>query len=67
MNDRIKELYEQSLNKFPHAPKLDPERFVALVIEESIEVMKQHDYHGEWLGEKLKKHFGIPFDSKYNE
>lgn len=30
-----------------------------LVIRESIEVMKANDYHGEWLGEKIKDHFGV--------
>ena len=33
--------------------------FARLIIEESIRVMKEHDYHGEWLGEKIKEHFGI--------
>lgn len=32
---------------------------VELVIKEGIQVMMEHDYHGAWLGEKLKKHFGV--------
>ena len=32
---------------------------IDLVIEESIKVMMENDYHGEWLGEKLKEHFGV--------
>jgi hypothetical protein len=40
-------------------------KFAELIITESIEVMKQNDFHGEWLGEKIKEHFGIPFDSIY--
>ena len=35
------------------------EKFAKLFLEESIKVMTQNDYHGEWLGEKLKEHFGI--------
>jgi hypothetical protein len=33
--------------------------FARLIIQKSIEVMVQHDYHGEWLGEKIKEHFGV--------
>lgn len=35
------------------------EKFALLIVSESIKVMTQHDYHGEWLGEKLREHFGI--------
>jgi hypothetical protein len=35
------------------------QKFGELVVEESIKIMKQHDYHAEWLGEKIKEHFGI--------
>lgn len=35
------------------------EKFAQLIIQESIEVMMTHDYHAEWLGEKLKQHFGV--------
>jgi hypothetical protein len=35
------------------------ERFAKLIVEECIEVMSRNDYHGEWLGEKIKEHFGI--------
>lgn len=34
-------------------------KFAELIIEESIKVMMENDYHGEWLGEKLKEHFGV--------
>jgi hypothetical protein len=37
----------------------DINRLVELAIKESIQVMVEHDYHGAWLGEKLKEHFGI--------
>lgn len=36
------------------------EKFAELLLEESIQVMMQNDYHGEWLGEKIKEHFNIP-------
>ena len=35
------------------------EKFAELIIRESIKVMVKNDYHGEWLGEKVKEHFGI--------
>jgi hypothetical protein len=35
------------------------EKLVELVIQESIDVIVRHDYHGQWLGEKIKQHFGI--------
>ena len=71
MNERIKELAKESKliceNDIPryYGEENDIEKFVELVVEESIKVMKLHDYHGEWLGEKIKSHFGIPFESKY--
>ena len=37
----------------------DPKKFAELLLEESIKVMMANDYHGEWLGEKLKEHFGF--------
>jgi len=33
--------------------------FARLIIQKSIEVMVQHDYHGEWLGKKIKEYFGV--------
>jgi hypothetical protein len=35
------------------------EQYTELVVQESIDVMMRHDYHGQWLGEKIKQHFGI--------
>jgi hypothetical protein len=34
-------------------------RFAELIINESIKVMMANDYHGEWLGQKIKEHFGV--------
>ena len=73
MNERIKLLAEQAgfmlWDKEPWNPgdvidwsnRYDDElkKFSELIIQESIEVMMTHDYHGEWLGEKLKEHFGV--------
>ena len=71
MNEHITELAKQSKllcetgNPRYFGEEQDIEQFVELFVEESIKVMKLHDYHGEWLGEKLKEHFGIPFESNY--
>ena len=66
MNDRIKEIAAQAGFKvnWQHedvqAIKMARfEKFVKLFLEESIKVMTKHDYHGEWLGEKLKQHFEV--------
>ena len=65
MNERIKEIAKQAgltMNN-PLAYEqwyLDSlEKFAELIVQESIEVMKRHDYHGEWLGEKIREHFGV--------
>lgn len=38
---------------------LEIEAYTKLVLLQAIEVMKKHDYHGEWLGEKIIEHFKI--------
>jgi hypothetical protein len=72
MNERIRELARQSggIDMTNHVaggittwigtgtPEF-LEKFAELIIHESIEVMKKQDYHGEWLGEKIKEHFGV--------
>jgi hypothetical protein len=58
MNQRIRELARQA--GFYSNPDVEKfEKFAELIVRESIEVMKQNDYHGEWLGEKIKQHFGV--------
>jgi hypothetical protein len=57
MNDRIKQLMEQAED--PEHGFIIPEKFAELIINESIKVMMANDYHGEWLGEKIKEHFGV--------
>ena len=75
MNDKIKLFNEQSikyaqtqLNDIAIVNKsgimynyndLYTEKFAELIIRESIKVMVKNDYHGEWLGEKVKEHFGV--------
>jgi hypothetical protein len=68
MNERIRALYEQArLQAKSIDADIDPkgwmdlyhQKFAELIIRESIEVMVKNDYHGEWLGEKVKEHFGV--------
>lgn len=61
MNDRLKEIATSAglLVYNPTGVPTKLETFAKLLIQESIKVMMQHDYHGEWLGEKLKEHWGI--------
>jgi hypothetical protein len=62
MNPRLKDLM---LEAGYAAPELAgrANKLVELVLLESIKVMIEHDYHGEWLGEKLKDHFGVNNDN----
>ena len=67
MNERIRELAEQAGFQYIKDEGIgwagnynsSLPKFAELIIQESIEVMMTHDYHGEWLGEKLKQHFGV--------
>jgi len=66
MNTRIQELakkaYDSMIETTPSflvTREIFEQKFAEMLINESIEVMKTNDYHGEWLGEKLKEHFGI--------
>ena len=63
MNERIKKLKEQATsytwNGNDVTEELDEQKFAELIVRESIELLKQNDYHGEWLGEKIKEHFGV--------
>jgi hypothetical protein len=34
-------------------------RTAELIVVECVKVMVKNDYHGEWLGEKVKEHFGV--------
>ena len=67
MNERIQALMEQAMDPVdPYAlegesgpRRLNEIKFAELIIKESIKVMMENDYHGEWLGEKLKEYFGV--------
>ena len=70
MNERIEKLAEQAGLEFDDDLTLESEpiyyvtqtdvyKFAELIVRESIELLKQNDYHGEWLGEKIKEHFGV--------
>jgi hypothetical protein len=70
MSDHIKELAKQADdytdNKTQMPGEYHPDwhdirgaKFTELLINESIKVMIANDYHGEWLGEKIKEHFGV--------
>jgi len=69
MNDRIRKLCSQAISDVDgiqnpdtqdmYIPDCFAEKFAELIIRESIEVMIKNDYHGEWLGEKVKEHFGV--------
>jgi hypothetical protein len=66
MSETIKELakkaYDSMIETTPSflvTREIFEQKFAEMLINESIEVMKANDYHGEWLGEKLKEHFGI--------
>ena len=60
MNERIRELLEQAGVFYAEMPKdTVDQKFAELLIQESIKVMIENDYHGEWLGEKIKEHFGV--------
>ena len=66
MNQRIRELIQSTVATLDRGP-LDRSQdtdailreFAELIVRESIEVMKRHDYHGEWLGKKIREHFGV--------
>ena len=66
MSETIKELakkaYDSMIETTPSflvTREIFEQKFAEMLINESIKVMKANDYHGEWLGEKLKEHFGI--------
>lgn len=63
MNERYKTLWyqaaETTANHSWEEQTKFMERYTELVIQESIDIMMRHDYHGQWLGEKIKQHFGV--------
>jgi hypothetical protein len=69
MNKRIEELKAQARDFYldrddltcsvQELHRLVEEKFAELIILECIKVMVKNDFHGEWLGEKIKDHFGV--------
>jgi 5S rRNA maturation endonuclease (ribonuclease M5) len=61
MNEHIKALIAQAHSEVGNDYQIDQitEKFAELIVKESIKVMIENDYHGEWLGKKIKQHFGI--------
>lgn len=68
MNPQILKVWDQAASltaKLPAGPNSWQTEvnfvnmFVELIVRESIKVMMENDYHGEWLGQKIKEHFGI--------
>lgn len=63
MNKRLLHFFNEAGFHQPAMERMEIEhkfeRFAELIVQESIEVMKRHDYHGEWLGEKIREHFGL--------
>jgi hypothetical protein len=58
MNEQLKQIAIEA--KVEHCiSHVRLQEFAELFLEESIKVMMANDYHGEWLGEKLKEHFGF--------
>ena len=59
MSERIEAIAAQCrAENWEHAD-LDYMQFAKMIIADAIQVMVANDYHGEWLGEKLKEHFGV--------
>ena len=64
MNKKLRKLFRQAGLDDADFPienwnNIPLEKFVELFLEESIKVMTKYDYHGEWLGQKLKEHFEV--------
>lgn len=67
MNSKIKELIFEANGFYQDCcetdiicfEEKDLEKFIELFVEDSIKVMKENDYHGGWLGQKVKEYFEI--------
>ena len=62
MNERIEKMMLDATKDMPpgyYVPGVYFEMFANLIIKECIKVMMENDYHGEWLGEKVKQHFEV--------
>lgn len=59
MNDNIKKILDTTRFHLTQDQEKNFETFVREFIDRSVDVMCKNDYHGEWLGEKIREHFGI--------
>lgn len=59
MNENIKKILDTTRLHLSEDQEKTFETFVREFIDRSVDVMCQNDYHGEWLGEKIREHFGI--------
>lgn len=64
MNERIRELAEQAglagENGHYEYDFFDPQKFAELIARECAGVVaKDMDYHANWCGDKILKHFGV--------
>lgn len=59
MNINLKNLITQSNFVFDQAEQENFDKFINNFVNECICVMTEKDYHGEWLGEQIKLHFGL--------
>lgn len=63
MNSNLKKIVDHARLQINEDNKTVFENFVREFVEQSIAVMCENDYHGEWLGSKIREHFGIPESS----
>jgi hypothetical protein len=64
MNENIKRILEKSNLHIDPEQEKSFEQFIQNFLSESIDVMCEKDYHGEWLGEQLFDHFGLLAEGK---
>lgn len=68
MNENLDNVYHQAHDWAKEKASGDTramiKKFAELLIERSISVMNEKDYHGEWLGEEIKRHFGFNSETK---
>lgn len=64
MNNNIKKILNTTRLHLTEDQEKTFETFIREFIDQSVNVMCENDYHGEWLGEKIREHFGITESAK---
>ena len=66
MSNEVKKIAREAYNavientpSFLVTKEIYEQKFAELFLEDIIKVMTKLDYHGEWLGSELKKHYGF--------